>query len=139
MVADFSESRKEKCARCKALKVFNCEHNTTVRDELQTSFAEEGRFYMAPRRSKTDKENSDEVNPNRSNVKNSSTKAQVSNRSVKQANNQKNRNLNNQNFDEDESQNEQGLDKDYPNESNNQINKKVDAKNAKKSSCCVIT
>lgn len=42
----------EKCARCKMLNTFICEHMTSVRDQLHTIYAEEGRFYLNPRNSR---------------------------------------------------------------------------------------
>ena len=38
---------REKCARCKMLNCFVCEHNTPVRDVLQTKYAEEGKYYLS--------------------------------------------------------------------------------------------
>ncbi|CAF0723067.1 unnamed protein product [Brachionus calyciflorus] len=47
------EIRKEKCAVCKRKGVFLCEHDTYVRDEIHSSYIQEGRFYLDPRKSKT--------------------------------------------------------------------------------------
>lgn len=46
------EIRKDKCALCKQKGVFICEHDTSVRDRIHSSYIEEGRFYLDPRRRK---------------------------------------------------------------------------------------
>ena len=40
---------KEKCARCKALGIFSCEHSTPVRDKYRNMQLKQGRFYESPR------------------------------------------------------------------------------------------
>jgi hypothetical protein len=45
-------SSNEKCARCKTLNAFQCEHKTTIRDHINTIYAQEGRFYLHPRKSR---------------------------------------------------------------------------------------
>ena len=41
---------KNQCHRCKQLGVFICEHDTPIRDTIKSVYAEEGRYYMSPRR-----------------------------------------------------------------------------------------
>lgn len=40
---------KEKCARCKTLKTFDCEHATPVRDDLNFNYFKTGHFYTTPK------------------------------------------------------------------------------------------
>lgn len=51
------EIRKDKCSLCKQKGVFICEHDTSVRDMIYSSYIEEGRFYKDPRRRKLNFEN----------------------------------------------------------------------------------
>ena len=51
IVDPYYYASKEKCARCKQQGVFICEHSTSVRDNLKNVYAEEGRFYLAPKKS----------------------------------------------------------------------------------------
>ena len=41
---------KDQCHRCKTLGVFICEHDTPYRDNIRNVYAEEGRYYMSPRK-----------------------------------------------------------------------------------------
>ncbi len=50
--------KRERCVRCKMHQTFNCEHDMPVKKDLANIYAEEGRYYMTPKRTKEQKEDS---------------------------------------------------------------------------------
>jgi len=50
--------KRERCVRCKMYETFNCEHDMPVKKDLENIYAEEGRYYMTPKRTKEQKEDS---------------------------------------------------------------------------------
>ncbi|RNA08953.1 hypothetical protein BpHYR1_046167 [Brachionus plicatilis] len=56
------EIRKDKCAMCKQRGVFICEHNTSIRDMIHSTYVQEGRFYLDPRKPKNNISNDIEKN-----------------------------------------------------------------------------
>ena len=47
---DYHYFKTGKCAKCKQLGVFICEHDTVIRDNIHKSYAEEGIYHSSPRK-----------------------------------------------------------------------------------------
>jgi hypothetical protein len=41
---------KSKCAKCRMMNTFICEHDTVYRDEIHNSFAKDGSYHISPRK-----------------------------------------------------------------------------------------